>query len=148
VGYAFAVQDAAEDRVEAVQIGVSDGVAPAYAAVYAPYHTPQRLVSHGIAGSIMLRAGNAITLRANGSWGFHAREDAPYFVAADTLPDSPAVRGTWRRAFHPSELRIGTDVRLGAGATLFAEASHRETAFYRVSSARAGVFLRFQPRVR
>lgn len=144
VGYAVAVQDAGEDRVIPVLLGTTPEGMPEFGARYAPYHTPQRLIANSVAAAAGVRLSDASGLSLNGSWAFYAREDAAVFIA-DTVSGAP-LRTTYRRAFHPLELRASFHAAMTRRTSVFVEASHVRTAFYDATRAGAGLVLRFLPR--
>ncbi|MGH7555786.1 MAG: hypothetical protein ACREMQ_22525, partial [Longimicrobiales bacterium] len=148
-GYAVAAQDAAHDREIPVPLpsppGGPPGTPPGFRSRFSPYHTPQRRVVHSIAGAVSVRPSSAIALSANGSWGFRAREDAAFFFVADTVPGSPPVRGSYRREFHPFELRGAANIGLSRRVSAFIEAFHLSTAFYDATRVQGGLLFRFLP---
>jgi hypothetical protein len=147
VGYGISWQDSDESRA----VGVLDGIDPAtglrrFAVRYAPYHTPLNSVAHSIAGSMSLALSRTVSMSANASWAFGAREDAPYFFAADTLADSPPGAGTYRRAFHPLEVRGSLSAALSPRVNGYVEAAHSRTAFYEATRAHIGMLVSFAGR--
>lgn len=147
VGYAVAWQDADESRA----MGVVDGIDPVtglrgFAVRYAPYHTPVNLVAHSVAGAASIALSPVVSLSANGSWAFSAHDDAPFFFAADTLSGSPPGGGSYRRTFHPLEVRASLSAALSARVNGYVEAAHSRTVFYEATRAHIGMLIHFPGR--
>jgi hypothetical protein len=90
-----------------------------------------------------LALSRTVAMSANGSWAFSAHEDAPYFFAADTLANSPPGAGTYRRAFHPLEVRASLSAALSPRMSGYVEAAHSRTAFYEATRAHVGMLIHF-----
>jgi hypothetical protein len=148
LGWHAGYQDARESRFEPVPAGVLPDGTRRFTGRYVPYYSPARIVTHGPAGALTVRPSTAVTVSANGSWGLHAAEDAPFYFAADTLPDAQPVRGVHRRTFHPVEARAALNLAGSARTSLTFEAHHIRTAFYDATRVLAGIVIVFAPRGR
>lgn len=145
IGWQIGWQDAQESRFALASSSTLATGERRFTGRYVPYYTAERILSHGPAAALAVRPSSSVTFDANGSWGLHAAEDAPYWFAADSLPESAPVRGIYRRTFHPLEVRAALRIVASTRTTLFLEGTHARTAFYDDSRARAGILVRLLP---
>jgi tetratricopeptide (TPR) repeat protein len=136
-GYAFGAQDAAESRFVARGRGVGGGSAAE--GVYVPYYTPERVRSHSAVAALALPLGPGAGLDLDGSYGFHAREQAPVLPAAG----GPVFV---ERRFTPWRARGSLSAAPAPGVTLALEGERTHTSFYTLTTLGAGATLRLLPR--
>ena len=152
VGYGLSAQDADESRFELVEpppVGPGlpiEGVRTD--GRYAPYWTPANVRAHSLLAAAELRTGERVTLRAGGSYGVQAREEAPYWMVASMgppgLPESIVMERRFaERSFHPLELRASLDAAFARDVRLVVRAEHQRAAFWRGTTVGAGVTWRF-----
>ena len=164
LGWGASAQDADESRFVLVHDVPSGPGVPVEGVSteghYAPYWTPSRLRAHSVLAAAELRPGAALVLRAGGSYGVSAREDAPYWTVVNAGPPEPpgppgppgppvppaaplVERRFAERTFHPLELRASADVALGRDARLVVRAEHQRAAFWAGTTVGAGITWRF-----
>lgn len=161
LGYGASAQDADESRFVLLHdVPAGPGIPVEGVSTegrYAPYWTPSRLRTHSLLAAAELRPGAALVLRAGGSYGVSAREEAPFWAV--TVPGPPGPPGTpgppappplpmlerrfAERTFHPLELRASADVALARDARLVVRAEHQRAAFWRGTTVGAGITWRF-----
>ncbi len=131
VGYSVAWQDAEETRFN-------------QQSRYAPYYTPENIVSHSALGAITIYASAALSVNARGSYGVHAREDAPVITL---LPGfgGPYPLEFVRRSFRPWDAHLSFSGALGRAATLSASVDRMKTAFYTATTGSVRLTYRFLP---
>lgn len=134
LGYGFNYQDAEQNRfvlAPAVRRGVGQGAPDRFAGRYEPYYTPQNMRTHSVAGAVALRPSAMLTLRASGTYGVHAMENAPFFfqTGSGATPSSP-VLSYYRRTFRPWNTRVAVSAVLPAGLTSTLYGEHIRTAFW------------------
>ncbi len=120
-------------------LGVSDPLAGRYA----PYYTPQNMQTHSATGAVMLRPTSLVTVRASGSYGVHATENAPFFQTSSGLVQSPPVLSYYRRTFHPWNARAALSANLPAGVTASLYGEHMRTAFWASTAVGVEISRRF-----
>jgi hypothetical protein len=150
LGYGFNYQDAEQNRfvlTPAVSRGVGLGVSDPLAGRYAPYYTPQNMQTHSATGAVTLRPTSLVTLRASGSYGVRATENAPFFFQASSgVAQSPVVLSYYRRTFHPWNARTALSATLPAGLTTTLYGEHVRTAFWASTAVGLEISRRFLPR--
>lgn len=142
-GYAVAASDTDEDRFELArpqQPFLPDDPRFDFAGVYRPYYTPARNVTHSLIAALTAGRTGPV-LRAGGSYGFHAREDATEFQALGTQIVPTIVR----RAYTPWILRGSLEVPASANVAFSVGGETGRTAYYRWTTARVQVVYRFLP---
>jgi hypothetical protein len=110
------------------------------AGVYAPYYTPLHLVSHSVVAAFTLGSAKGVSLHLNGSYGFRARDDAPYFFPGS---NGQAVASTYSRRLFPYSVRTSLPIKLGHGLTLEPTSEVGRTAFYTWASGGLQITYRF-----
>jgi len=144
-GYAVAMSDTDEDRfvlARPQQPFAPDDPRFDFAGVYRPYYTPARTVTHSLVAALTAGRSTGPVLRAGGSYGFHAREDATEFQALGTQ----VVPSIGRRAYTPWVLRGSLELPASANVALSVGGESGRTAYYRWTTARVQVVYRFLPR--
>ncbi len=141
-GYAFANADADASRFVFMNPGpavVAGETAFNTAGRYVPYYTPSRVLTHSAIVAVTLHPSSVTTLRAGGSFGFRATDQAPTLVASPTQ----LQRTFAERKFRPWDARTSLDVGLRRGLTLTATGAISHTVFYTLASAGVEVTYRF-----
>lgn len=110
---------------------------------YEPYYTPQNTFIHSVVAAFTASGANGVVTRLGGSYGFHAREDAPAFGIA---PGGSVFLDTFNRSFHPWSARASVEKTLASRSVLIARIDHAKTAFYRVTNAAVELTWRLAPR--
>ena len=110
---------------------------------YDPYYTPQNLFVNSVIGAFTASGANGLVARLGGSYGFHAREDAPTFAIA---PSGSMVLGSFNRSFHPWSARASLEKTMTPRSVLSAHIDHSKTAFYHVTNAVIELTWRLAPR--
>lgn len=143
-GYAVAGADADEDRFVLARpqqpVPPSD---PSFdvAGIYRPYYTPARMVTHSVIAAVT--AGKTIgpVLRAGGSYGLRAREDATTLQpVGDQL-----VATVGRRSYRPWTIRGSLEIPASASLVLKLAGEAGRTAFYRWRTVGFEMVYRFLP---
>ena len=148
VGYGATVQDAAQSRFVLANTNQPNPPGnPLFVAEgkYDPYFTPANLAVHSLLAAMELRAGRA-TLRAGGSYGMRASDNAPVFVAPVIMnPGNPNAveRRFVSRSFSPWTVRAGVDVAPSADLKLGFSGESVRTVFYTATTARAWLSYQF-----
>jgi len=94
--------------------------------LYSPYFTPRnQIINSGLAAFTLLPAG-ATSFRVDGSYGFHATDDAPFFAASG----GQALLSTYPRTFTPWNVRVSLKITIREGLTLEPNGELGRTAFY------------------
>lgn len=143
-GYAVAVADAHDDRF--VLARPQQPFAPTdprfdFAGVYRPYYTPARVVTHSVITALTAGKTTGPVLRAGGSYGLRAREDATVFQ-----PVGDQVTATIRRrSYTPWTVRGSLEIPATRSFVLQLAGESSRTAFYRWSTASFQVVYRFLP---
>jgi tetratricopeptide (TPR) repeat protein len=133
-GYAFSYQHADSTRFGVVLTASPRPNQPArFEGRYAPYYTPDRLSAHSLTWAARAEPHRHVTLRAGGSYGVFASEQAPFVTTL--RPGGPPLVGTYDNQFHPWEARASLEARGLGPVTASAEVRHARTAFYDVTSA-------------
>jgi tetratricopeptide (TPR) repeat protein len=128
-GYAFADSNADSTRfVLAQSMPPFPPIDPRYnlAGVYSPYFTPNHQVIHSALAALELRPARNATFRVDGSYGFHATDNAPFFAVSGTQ----AVLSTYLRTYTPWNVRASLKIPLGEEITLEPSGEMGRTAFY------------------
>jgi hypothetical protein len=157
LGYAFSWADARESRwVAAPTLFWSDPGFPEIlplpgdelAGRYDPYHTPRNEQVHNLLGEVALPL-NRVSLQLNGSYGVHAREDAPVLIVTESTPGSPSGPSTvltdryfYQRSFSPWRLTLAASASLSPSLILTARGQAWETAFYEVKELSLELYYR------
>lgn len=110
---------------------------------YEPYYTPQNTFIHSVIGAFTGSGANGLVTRMGGSFGFHAREDAPAFGMA---PSGSFFLDTFNRSFHPWTARASVEKALASRSVIIARIEHAKTAFYHVTNAAIELTWRLAPR--
>lgn len=144
-GYAVAVANADEDRF--VLARPQQPFAPSdprfdFAGIYRPYYTPARVVTHSIIAALTAGKTTGPVLRAGGSYGLRAREDATKFQpVADRVT---AMIG--RRSYTPWTVRGSLEIPASRSFVLKLAGESGRTTFYRWTTASVQAVYRFLPR--
>jgi len=143
-GYAIAAADADEDRL--VLARPQQPFPPAdsrfdFAGVYRPYYTPARNVTHSVIAALTAGKTTGPVVRAGGSYGFRATEDATVFQAVG----GQVVSSIERRAYTPWTIRASLEIPASPSLTLSVGGESGRTAFYHWTTARVQVVYRFVP---
>ena len=129
-GYAFSWQDAEETRW--IPDSRPDPPGPpradSLAGRYAPYFTPERVRTHSLLADLRV-VRSRLTLRANGSYGFHAREDAPRFVHSPGTGGPAGIR-FFERSFTPWRARGSVEWPASPSLTFLLEGERQRTTYY------------------
>ena len=96
------------------------------AGIYSPYFTPLHQVVHSALASFTLGPASKTNFRVDGSYGFHATDDAPFF----SVVGGPAALSTYPRTFSPWNVRASLNVKLREDLTLEPNAEMGRTVFY------------------
>jgi tetratricopeptide (TPR) repeat protein len=128
-GYAFA--DSNADSTRFVLAQPTQPFLPSdprfdLAGVYSPYFTPNHQVIHSVLAAFELRPARNATFRVDGSYGFHATDNAPFFAVSG----GQAVLSTYVRTFTPWNVRASLKIPLGEEVILEPSAEMGRTAFY------------------
>jgi tetratricopeptide (TPR) repeat protein len=128
-GYAFA--DSNADSTRFVLAQPTQPFPPSdrrfnLAGVYSPYFTPNHQVIHSALAALELRPARNATFRVDGSYGFHATDNAPFFAVSG----GQAGLSTYIRTFTPWNVRASLKIRLGEGVILEPSGEMGRTAFY------------------
>jgi tetratricopeptide (TPR) repeat protein len=145
-GYAAAFSDADEDRFVLAhprQPFPADDPRFDFAGVYSPYYTPARVRTHSVIAALTVGRGKGPVLRAGGSYGLRASEDATRFQAVG----GAVVATVERRSFTPWTIRGSVEMPASASLLLRVGAESGRTAFYRWTTASVQVTYRFIPRL-
>jgi len=143
-GYAIAAADADEDRF--VLARPQQPFPPAdprfdFAGVYRPYYTPARSMTHSVIAALTAGKTAGPVLRAGGSYGFRAREDATVFQAVG----GQVVSSVGRREYTPWTVRGSLEIPASPSLALSVGGESGRAAFYRWTSASVQVVYRFLP---
>jgi uncharacterized protein (TIGR02996 family) len=128
-GYAFTASNASSTRfvlAQPIQPFLPSDPRFDLAGVYAPYFTPNHQVIHSALAAFELRPARNTTFRVDGSYGFHATDNAPYFAVSG----GQAVLSTYLRTFSPWNVRASLKIPLREGLTLEPTGEMGRTAFY------------------
>ena len=128
-GYAFADSNADSSRfvlAQPIQPFLPGDPRFNLAGIYSPYFTPLHQVTNSALVAFTLKAARKATFRVDGSYGFHATDDAPFFAASG----GQAVLSTYPRRFSPWNARASLNITLREGVTLEPSAEMGRTAFY------------------
>ena len=87
IGWQIGWQDAQESRFALASSSTLATGERRFTGRYVPYYTAERILSHGPAAALAVRPSSSVTFDANGSWGLHAAEDAP-FAPGDLYQES------------------------------------------------------------
>ena len=110
---------------------------------YDPYYTPQNMFINSVIGAFTGSGTTGLVVRLGGSYGFHAREDAPTFTIA---PGGSIVLESFNRSFHPWSARASLEKTMTPRSVLSAHIDHSKTAFYHVTNAVIELTWRLAPR--
>jgi hypothetical protein len=143
-GYAFAAADAGEDRF--VLARPQQPLPPAdprfdLTGVYRPYYTPARSVTHSVIAALTAEQSSGPVVRASGSYGFRAREDATSF---HTLGNQ-IFSSVGRRAYTPWTARGSLEIPVSRSVRLSVVGETGRTAYYRWTTAGVQILCRFLP---
>ena len=143
-GYAFSTADAEEDRF--VLARPEQTVPPSdprfdLGGVYRPYYTPARVLTHSVTAAMTAANPAGLTLRAGGSYGIRAHEDATAFLPLG----NQMVASVERRSFTPWTARASLEIPAARGFVVSARAESGRTAFYRWTTASVHLLFRFLP---
>ena len=128
-GYAFADSNADSIRfvlAQPVQPFLPSDPRFDLAGVYSPYFTPIHQVVHSALASFTLGPAGKTNFRVDGSYGFHATDDAPFFAVSG----GQTALSTYPRTFTPWNVRASLNVKLREGLTLEPNAEMGRTVFY------------------
>lgn len=134
VGYGASYQDAREMRFVRNSV---DSIGH-----YEPYYTPQNIFISSVIGAFTGSGASGLVARLSGSYGFHAREDAPTFA----IPPGSSVPGSSNRSFHPWSARASLEKTVTPRSVFSAHIDHSKTAFYHVTNAVVELTWRLAPR--
>jgi hypothetical protein len=135
-GYSISYQDTRELRF--VLTPQTDYVGESVVAGhYAPYYTPQNILSHSIIAAFTGNSADGFVVRVGGSFGVHATEDAPGFMAGPG--ESPLVKTIASRSFHPWNARASVEKTLSQLATIDVKVEQSKTAFYNATTGGVGI---------
>ena len=146
-GYAVAGANADEDRFTFAQ--PQQPFPPAdprfsLAGVYTPYYTPARVFTQSAIAAITAGKRTGPVLRADGSYGFRAAEDATVFeVVGDQV-----VAAIHRRHYSPWTVRAALEIPATPALSWNVSGEAGRTAFYRWTTARLQITYRFLPEER
>jgi tetratricopeptide (TPR) repeat protein len=143
-GYAVAIADADEDRF--VLARPQQPFPPSdprfdFAGVYRPYYTPERITTHSIIAALTAGKTTGPVLRAGGSYGFRAREDAIVFQAAG----EQIAAAIGRRNYTPWTVRGSLEIPASSSVAVALAGESGRTAFYRWTTVNFQVLYRFIP---
>ena len=143
-GYSAAMADADEDRF--VLATPQQPFPPAdprfdFAGVYRPYYTPAHVVAHSMIAAISAGTPNGAVLRAGGSYGFRAREDATTFMESG----GQVVGSVARRSYTPWTLRGSLEIPTSPSLVVRLAGESGRTDFYRWTTASFQLVYRFIP---
>lgn len=110
---------------------------------YEPYYTPQNMFINSVIGAFTGSGANGLVARLGGSFGFHAREDAPTFAIA---PGGSMLLESFNRRFHPWSARASLEKTVTPRSVLSAHIDHSKTAFYHVTNAAIELTWRLAPK--
>ena len=114
---------------------------------YAPYYTPIGVRAHSVAAAVAVQPTSHLTVRFNGSYGVHAREERPFLSYSSGSGGTLTLQsGFYTRRYHPLMARGVTEATVGHGVSLQVEVEHQRTAFWRGTQISAGLRYRFLPR--
>jgi hypothetical protein len=144
-GYAAAAADADEDRF--VLADPQQPFPPAdprfdLTGVYRPYYTPARSVTHSVIAALTAGRTTGLLLRAGGSYGFRAREDATTFQPVG----AQVVASVARRAYSPWTVRGSVEIPASPSLVLSIGAESGRAAYYRWATGKVQIVYRFVPR--
>jgi tetratricopeptide (TPR) repeat protein len=128
-GYAIADSNASSTRyvlAQPIQPFLPSDPRFNLAGVYSPYFTPNHQIIHSALAALELRPAPKATLRVDGSYGFHATDNAPFF----SVSGGQAVLGAYVRSFTPWNVRASLNIPLHEGLTLEPTAEIGRTAYY------------------
>jgi uncharacterized protein (TIGR02996 family) len=141
-GYSFAASSAGSSRfvlARPAQPYLPSDPRFDLAGVYSPYFTPNHQVIHSALAALELRPARNATFRVDGSYGFHATDNAPFFAVSG----GQVVPGTYLRTFSPWNVRASLKMPLREGLTLEPHAETGRTAFYSWVAAGLQITYRF-----
>lgn len=144
-GYAVSAADALEDRfalARPLQPLPSGDPRFDLGGAYRPYYTPARLVSHSVIAAVTAGKAGGPLLRAGGSYGVAAREDATSFqVAAGQV-----VSVIGRRGFTPWTIRGALEVPATPSLALSVGGESGRTSYYHWTTGTVQLVYRFVPK--
>ena len=144
VGYAIAAANADEDRFALAspqQPVLPDDPRFDFSGVYRPYYTPARSLVHSALVGLSAGTARGPMLRAGGSYGFRAREDATAFQPSN----GQVIAVVGRRDFTPWTARVSLEVPASPSFTFGVGGEAGRAAYYRWTSAWIGLIYRFVP---
>jgi Tfp pilus assembly protein PilF len=143
-GYAIAAADAREDRFTLANpqqpFHPSDPRFD-FTGIYDPYFTPARVLTHSAIAAVTLGKSTGPVLRAGGSYGFHAREDATTFAVLD----NSIVPTIGRTAFTPWTARASVEIPASSSLAFIARAESGRTSYYQWTAASIEMVYHFLP---
>jgi Flp pilus assembly protein TadD len=140
LGYGYNFQNSQENRFVLAsdeQRLPARRISQKFTGQYSPYYTAKNQHTHNILGSIVLEFTKSVGLQLNGSFGFYAAEDAPFFYLTTGTPQLQNVeRGYYKRRFHPWKVQGTLNASLSTDLTLSVEAEYLRAAYYESKNIR------------
>ena len=138
LGYGFSAQAAEHSRFvpDPDYLDFPPGQPPeTVPGIYDPYHTPRDLRVHSALVGVTMRPSARWTLTGNGSWGFHARDDAPVLVVVPDPPNNSIVRTYYQRDFTPWNARVALEGSASESVRVAITAEHGTGPYYAFTTA-------------